>query len=755
MEKAKNPRKTIFFIALSLFAVALFFRLQYLNHTFVVNPIRADATGYANYAYNLANHNTFSDEFGTDTPTPDSYCSPGYPLFLSVFFKFFGDGFYPWALYAQALLSALMVVLVFIWAICFMRIWAAFAAGVLTAFSPHLVTMSGLVLTETLFGFVLLAACVCFQYAQKTGKSFLYAGAGLVFGYAYLTNETALFLPFLLAGAVLAFRWFSSGNVFKGRLVVNLVLFILVFCLFPFLWSWRNHVSVPPGASTGQDRAISSVALGSYPGFMFNGTGKKFHPNLEDPLWSEYESSTENFIRIFKQRFKQRPVRYVAWYLFEKPYYFWRWALGKTHGDTHLYEVSAYLYESSKIAALTKKTMRYLHPAVLILAISGIPLFFVLIRRKRDFLFYQTPVPALVVIASATLLYMVFQPLPRYSIPYRPQLYVFASWALAAGLQGRGYAYRARYAIPLAVVCVLAVLTTAMWVETRGFEPDNGPSFHKSDLACANSLKYRKEARSAMEENNPQKALALYREALRILPGDAGALEDMGLGLLMAGQPPEAAAYLAEAWAADQKNARVLNSLGLALYKSGNGGQGVRIIRESLKIDPGLDSARRNLTEIESRVGRVIEQLKDMPADDPKVQATFGEYYYILAEYNKAVFHFEQALVLKPDLFAVANTLGGVLVEKGEYDKALAIFIKILDAVPDDIEARYNMARLFAAKGDEQEAGKWLDKAVAAGFSDIRSLVWDLEFDKIRNSPDFMEFFKKRASGSGTKHPHQ
>ena len=92
----RMPNILIILLAFFIFTLALHVRIQYVNKTLIDAPIRADARQYVIYGYNLANHGTFSKEFPSDNPCPDSFRSPGYPLLIALALILGGDqGFYP------------------------------------------------------------------------------------------------------------------------------------------------------------------------------------------------------------------------------------------------------------------------------------------------------------------------------------------------------------------------------------------------------------------------------------------------------------------------------------------------------------------------------------------------------------------------------------------------------------------------------------------------------------------------------------
>jgi len=160
--QALFSKRIIFLTICLIISVALFIRIKYVENTKIYKPIRADARQYVIYGYNLYHHGIFSKELSSNEPLPDSSRSPGYPLLMSLAFMIGGKrGFYPIVIYTQTILSALSVYLTFLLGIRILSsVWWALFAASLVAISPHLISMTSYLLTETLFGFILLLALV-------------------------------------------------------------------------------------------------------------------------------------------------------------------------------------------------------------------------------------------------------------------------------------------------------------------------------------------------------------------------------------------------------------------------------------------------------------------------------------------------------------------------------------------------------------------------------------------------------------------
>ncbi|MFH1028136.1 MAG: glycosyltransferase family 39 protein [Pseudomonadota bacterium] len=385
-----------------------------------------DARQYADYGFNLARHATFSLERNLQSPKPDSFRSPGYPLLIALSILASGDrGFYPLMLHVQAVLGALMVPLTFFLSRRFMPSWASLTAAGLIAICPHLIVMTSYLLTETLFGFLLLSALVCFQTAFAKREIHLFYLCGVLFGSAFLVNETVLFLPLLLAGLSIGYHYRRR----EFRSIRQYCVFLGVFLLFPLAWNLRSYLTVPPDAPKASDRAVVTLSHGAYPDFIYKDPRFFRFPYREDPLQPAFGASFKNFRRILWERVKQRPFAYLKWYLCGKPYSFWHWDIIQGQGDIYIYAMATSLYQRSVAADLTRIAMKRLHPLLLILALSG--LFHIIATGwRRENLFLSMPVFLFAGLIYFTFLYMIFAPWPRYSLPLRPELYAAALWSL-------------------------------------------------------------------------------------------------------------------------------------------------------------------------------------------------------------------------------------------------------------------------------------------------------------------------------------
>lgn len=422
----KNWRRSLVLLwVMSLTLAALYLRLAYITHTHIDRPIRADAAEYIKYAMNLNKHGVFSRDTSSVSPRPDAYRTPGYPIILALIIQIFGEKyFYQHILIIQVILGALLVPLTYLLARFFLPIWASSLAAFLVCFSPHLVSIGSYILTESSFAFWLLLSLFLFFSAHHLDSLWLYILAGIGFGIAYLITPTVFFIPWLLVGVVT----FARGY-FNKRILTCGIVFILAFSITWVGYAIRNRVNVAPDDRRG--RALLSISHGSYPDFIYKDPAYKYFMYYDDPEQPGYGTSLKNFTRIFWNRFKAEPARYLMWYLFGKPTAFWNWNIFQGQGDIYIYPVRWSLYTINPVANLTHDIMKGSHLFVLLFALLGG--FFHLHKvLKEKIISNQTLYPLLifVLLGYYTVIFIIFAPWPRYSIPLRPELYIGAMWTI-------------------------------------------------------------------------------------------------------------------------------------------------------------------------------------------------------------------------------------------------------------------------------------------------------------------------------------
>ena len=92
--------------------------------------------------------------------------------------------------------------------------------------------------------------------------------------------------------------------------------------------------------------------------------------------------------------------------------------------------------------------------------------------------------------------------------------------------------------------------------------------------------------------------------------------------------------------------------------------------------------------------------------------------------------------------------LSGIHAEEGKalLEEARWLDEKELLSTPDNLRHLYSLAANYAAQGNSEAAMVCLDKAIAAGWIDYRSMMLDPRFDSIRNNETFKDALSRLIS---------
>jgi len=216
----------IFFVGLFVRAAVFY---GYLSQD--ANYWQVDSAGYHTIASGIAAGKGIASPAGI----PNFYRVPGYPLYLAVWYKVFGNNPIP-ALWGQLVLGALIPLLIFFLALALFpaRPRLAMAASAYSAVHLGLVLYSGFMMTETLFIIFLLGFLILFFQAGDNPRGL--ASAGALLGIASLIRPIGHYLmPICLV--ILLLRKFAWSIKVRNALLLFIAWLIPV-----SMWLARNYL---------------------------------------------------------------------------------------------------------------------------------------------------------------------------------------------------------------------------------------------------------------------------------------------------------------------------------------------------------------------------------------------------------------------------------------------------------------------------------------------------------------------------------
>ena len=433
----KSSEKQIYVFACVLVLLfGGFVRFAYIESIPPTTVTRADAEKYDNLAHNILYHGSYSSN--KERPwKQNTYITPGYPLFLAGVLSTAENenSFYASTFSIQAVFGALVVLLVFIIGKKFLPYWGAFLASFLTAISPQLVVSNGYVLTESLFTFFFLLSVFLLFLALKHKNVFLFLLFGLVAGYASLIRPVLLLFPVVIV--LLPFL-----NTLTGPAGVRLRTGALVTVGILVLWvPWLAFkAQVEHTNASMRSPLLESFVLGTYPNLTFRTALYRGYPYLEDPDYKKMQNGFGAALEILGERAREKPYAYLRWYFLGKPVTYWQWGNIAGAGGPFIYPVKNSIYSTNAPAVNSLLFSETSHPlwliSALFIVITRIPgLFRGQANSEAEYVIYVL----IAALAYFTAVHSVLAPLPRYSYPALPLLYlvaVYGIWRLAIGYKG-------------------------------------------------------------------------------------------------------------------------------------------------------------------------------------------------------------------------------------------------------------------------------------------------------------------------------
>ncbi len=279
---------------------------------------------------------------------------------------------------------------------------------------------------------------------------------------------------------------------------------------------------------------------------------------------------------------------------------------------------------------------------------------------------------------------------------------------------------------------------------------------------------------------------ALYRKVLAIDPRYAPAWVGLGRnfsneasqGLVSnkegADQGREAAM---KAVAADPEYAPAYAQLGFFAGSDGDLADAAEHFKRALALDPADLDVLRNSAGFLQSLGRLDKALALEEAvvrrDPVNVAALFNLGYYqrLAGRFDAAIASYRTVLSLAPGRGGAHAQLGNVLLLKGDAQGALAeieqetsetwrmqglpMAYHALGRKADsnaalaalvakwEKDSSYNIAYVYAYRGEADKAFEWLDKAVEYGDPGLGDIVTENLFDNIHNDPRWLAFLRK------------
>ncbi len=221
------------------------------------------------------------------------------------------------------------------------------------------------------------------------------------------------------------------------------------------------------------------------------------------------------------------------------------------------------------------------------------------------------------------------------------------------------------------------------------------------------------------EQGRLAEAEPLLRGLVAANPRDARSMQLLGLIAWKQGRQKEAVALLQQAAALAPDNPAVLSNLGAILYSLGSMAPAERALRRALELQPKFADALCNLGNVLRSKGdiagafavsaRAAEAAPDMAA----AHNNLGIAHFMHGRMAEAVKCYRRALEIDPEFPEVHNNLGNALAELEQDDEAIEALQKAVKLNPGFAPAQSNLGKLLIRKERLTEARAHLMKALS------------------------------------------
>lgn len=379
---------SIFFLALVLRAVFIIFSFGQPFHG-ALEP--SDSRVYNDFALSILNGKGFVNPDGT----PASLRPPSYPLFLVGIYLLGGASNFILVQIIQTILSALTCVLIYLIAKTYFNQRVALLAGILSSVYLTPIVAATLLLTETLFIFILHLAIYLLIKSQHSWQKKIFAG--ILLGILILIKSQMIIFPLFIFFFFIILSWRNFKASLREYLPILFIPFLVI-----SLWTIRNYVVFKKFLPTSTEGGLT-LHLACHPL-----KGKIFGPkDKNDPVWQQSKLISSEVER--DRYFYREAVKYI----YANP----RKVLGLIPLKL------AYFFSPFDWEIMTGKEFNYLFIFSLPLAAFGM---FSLRRRFKELRLLYLTIFFFIVLA------LIFFGTARYRLPIDFYLFIFASFVIDA-----------------------------------------------------------------------------------------------------------------------------------------------------------------------------------------------------------------------------------------------------------------------------------------------------------------------------------
>ena len=209
----------------------------------------------------------------------------------------------------------------------------------------------------------------------------------------------------------------------------------------------------------------------------------------------------------------------------------------------------------------------------------------------------------------------------------------------------------------------------------------------------------------------------MHQRALQLAPRSAGLWNNFGNHYLAYGNYPKARSAFLQVLAIEPAHANANLQLAKIAFSEKRPVEALHYLKNlkaSEQSDTAVELLRARCLHLAGQghaAMSIVDRLEQDPAGDERLAFSLG---IVLAEwknYERAEAAFSRALKADPANIEILHNLGLAALRAGHLDRAQRVFEIAAQQSPDDVDSVFNLGRVYVAKGDTEQALVFLARA--------------------------------------------
>jgi len=189
-------------------------------------------------------------------------------------------------------------------------------------------------------------------------------------------------------------------------------------------------------------------------------------------------------------------------------------------------------------------------------------------------------------------------------------------------------------------------------------------------------------------------------------------------------------------------------------YLSKEDDERIRYYTKALDLDPTLIEAYNNRGVIFHEKGLIDQAIENfnqaikLYPEFVELYSNRGACFSAKGMQHEAIKEFERAIALDPNYAESYFNRGSSYLELGNIDLAIQDYEKFISLKPDNEDAFYNLACCFAIQEKLMDTLFWLRKALTNNNDYRKSVLEDIDFEKVRKEKYFIELIEELCNNN-------